>query len=200
MSREYKPVNELHDILKEHPYRMSMNTMFKDDYLNKLVDLAYSYSHIAWGDYKEEGNKELRKSTMFVHDYVACIGIWRRVGESMDYLFPYYEQMLSVIHRYIETGETPPVIYNLQKNKETGKYESVKYNLVTDKIYPGESKLLPAYFHYDDTIRFDVTVEEIYELYKKLYKSVTDEMLHEWAESYVNDKLHILKWLQENKK
>lgn len=186
-------LQEAHDKVKNHPYREHFSEIFRQDYLNALLQLSRTYSKEAIA--KKE-NKALRKSLKWVHDFNACIGIWRRKGKDMDYLISYYEVMLGVIHTYLITHEAPSYIYCLYR-KGPYDYDFEKYHLVTEEYYPYESKLLPGYFINSPRINLDVTVDYVFDIYRNTFGHISDDECRRCAESYVNDELKICKWLRE---
>ena len=193
-----KKLIELHDKLKNHPFREHFDECFRADYRITLREVSATYSNYMYHDDCTDLGKE---SSLWNHNYNACLSLWYMYGKDYDWLIPYYDQMLGVIHRFIETEEYPPVVYNLlHRDRKSNTWETVPYYLVTKENSPFDCACLPGYYEYRTDLRYDITEEEVYEEYRRNFTYVTEEKLHQWAHEYVTEKLPIYKWIQETKR
>lgn len=87
---------QLHERVKEHPYRLDGEKQFRDDYR----DLLYDISHIAYCEIKKYCDKNnIKNGIGMFHDFngsIMCLG-------SLNYNL-HVERCLMVIHNFIKTG------------------------------------------------------------------------------------------------
>ena len=91
-------LSELHDIIKNHPYRLTKDDKYRESYqklLYKLGDLFYNLI-------KED--KKYSESKRMLHDFSGSI---RKIDSKEWDHFTHTERCIGVIHTYIDTEEVP---------------------------------------------------------------------------------------------
>lgn len=141
-------MKNIHDEIKQHPFRLA----FSDEYIPSYKHLLYELTEI-WcdliyhcNDLTDEEQKLYRQFGSWIHDYRQELRTYRKDSFPMEY-FDYYEQMLQVTHRYIDTGEID-TFYNIDCFfTEKGREKRVeKYQLISKEICGIDSPELPRYF------------------------------------------------------
>lgn len=87
---------KLHDMVKEHPYRLDGERQYASDYRDLLFDL----SHIAYCEIRKYCDKNnIKNGTGMFHDFNGAI-----CGLGSMLYNQHIERCLMVIHRFINTG------------------------------------------------------------------------------------------------
>ena len=185
----------VHYQLKAHPFRLHHDEDMRSDYIHLSYQLASLYSK--WAYWETDNSKLAQGSAYWVHNYNCCLSIWRNCGAEKDKWIVYYDQMLGVIHHFLETKELPKAFYNMERDAQ-GEHHIVKYVLVTEDC-PVKSPHIPGYFRYDERLRDKVTVEEVAEVYMQVFRHLNKDRARIYAQDYVDNDLPVLAWVKEQK-
>lgn len=195
-------LQKMHDIIKEHPFRLSFESQYMADYKHCLYALSEIWSGLIYKTAFDPEEKQLyRQFGYWIHDYRQELRSWRRDYFPMQY-FDYYERMLQVTHIYIETGNMD-TFYNIdcffpdgREKRETRVDKVERYILVTKELCGIDSPILPKYFPADTTMETDD--ELIWECLDKecypFYRWESDKK-QELFESWKRDTKPVLEWL-----
>lgn len=195
-------LRELHDKIKEHPYRENLSTKYCKSYKNLLYDLSEAWAKIIYhteGLTKEEENR-LYHFGDWIHNYRARLQMY------YPYDFPeafldYYEQMLSITHEFLDSGNISRYynIVKMIKAKDGQEYwVAEKYEWKTEEDLGIKSAILPRYLpvHY----KMIVDDEAIYKSINSGYNAVfeTQEQRDEWFEFWKKETKPVLEILNQN--
>lgn len=199
----------IHDIIKEHPFRLSFDQTYMSDYKHCLYELSE-----VWSDFIYSHSKDVQKGVLlrqfgyWIHDYRQELRTYKKDYFPMQY-FDYYERMLQVTHIFIETGNLDTFYnidcffpngtdYNGLKNRVN---QVEKYILVTKELCGIDSPILPKYFPADTTLETDEDL--VWECLDKecypFYRWEQDKKL-EFFESWKRDTKPVLEWLNAQHK
>jgi hypothetical protein len=99
-----KRLKQLHDEVKNHPYRINKEERYRKSYQDLLNELSSEF-------WKEVRETEYHGASNMCHDFYYCIR-WLHADRNEDIL--HIERCLSTIHDFIDTGrvDTFYVYYN----------------------------------------------------------------------------------------
>lgn len=183
-----------HDIIKSHPFRVSYDPKWERDYIHCLYKLSDIWGKYAYfGAHETDEKKRLmRQSGYWLHNYNQQL-LGRRFP--MEYV-GYYEQMLQVIHMFVDTGELPRFfdIDYLWKNGQS--YRGVeRYELITQEMCGIDSPILPRYFPTNYTIKSNVDDVRQYINNDFHYRNMTEEQKEEHFKRWVKEVKPVLDWI-----
>ncbi len=153
LSMNFKPehinhLRELHDKIKEHPFRLKLETKYCYSYKNMLYDLSEAWADII---YRTEGLTHDEEMKLYhfgnwIHNYRARLQMYYPHDFPETFL-DYYEQMLQITHEFLDTGNLN-VYYGIVRciNKNGDEvWVSERYEWTTSKDLGIESLILPRY-------------------------------------------------------
>jgi hypothetical protein len=192
-------LRELHDKIKEHPYRNSLSSRYCKDYKNLLYDLSEAWAKII---YHTEGLTKDEESRLYqfgewIHNYRARLQLY------YPYDFPeafldYYEQMLSITHEFLDSGNLSRY-YSIVKgiNTRNGQecWISEKYVWTTEEDLGIKSAILPRYLpvHFKMIVDDEAIRNVINSGYNAVYES--QEQRDEWFEFWKKETKPVLEIL-----
>ena len=192
----------VHDEIKNHPFRVTFSTKDIHEYKHLLYELSEVWCDLIYrcSDHTESEKKLYRQFGFWIHDYRQELRTYHKDTFPMEF-FPYYEQMLQVTHRYLETGYmdvfySPDVVWDNEEKRYT---KVSRYELITTEKCGIVSPELPRYFPV--TYRLCIDDEEMkkYFLEKWSHTPVTDEERIGWFEDWRKNLKPVLVWIHENR-
>lgn len=183
-----------HDYIKEHPYRLNFSPAYESGYAHALVNkLSKAWEELIYlSDVSEEEGRLFQKFGAWIHNYNAHISSKKYRLSRED--FQYYEMMLQVTHRYLETGDLSTFWKIEYQGKGSDKITIIqKYYLCTKEMCGIESPELPCYF--PENVRLcedEKAMKDYLDKYKKYYNP--DKLLDEWKQNT----LPLIKWHNNN--
>lgn len=192
-------LSKQHDIIKTHPYRTNFDPKWRRDYIECLLDLSNIWADYIWiGDHPtDEEEKLMRQFGRWVHNYNQELLFYRGRKDIKFERFYYYEQMLQVTHRFIETGELLEyyAIEYLWDDKHV-RYRSVeKYALVTKDDCGIDSSILPCYLPTKYSMCTDYKSIREYITSDFHYSRKTTEEKEIICQNWINNVAPVLEWL-----
>lgn len=191
-------LQEYHDILKVHPYRSDFDPKYAGDYNQLMYELSVAWSDYIWNTPKssEYEKEKFRLFGWWIHDFRQLLGY--RANYFPRYFFNYYEQMLQVTHRFLETGDID-AFYNPEDviDVATGNKlrVSMKYQFITSEICGVDSDILPCYLPIDYLYDIDQhTVISYFNSYWT-YKNMSDEERNKLIDYWYKNTLPVLEWI-----
>lgn len=191
-------LREAHDVLREHPYRISFREEYETDYCRRLLDLSHAWSDLIYrSDIGEDERKLMKRFGDWIHNYNASIHP-RHIKRN---LIPFYETVISLTHRYLNTGEIRGYCsleyrwYNSDDPNERTEVPMMFY-LVTKETCGIDSPELPRFFPESEKLSEDTEAIRKYlsrRLWNKSDKEI-DDLVREWE----NNLLPIIKWHNKN--
>ena len=197
----HRQLRQIHDEIKQHPFRMTFQTRDIASYKRLLYNLTEAWCNLIWhcSELTDEEQRLYRQFGRWIHDYRQELRTWDKEKFPMD-LFPYYEQMLQITHIYLDTGifdtyYNPDCFWD-EQDKRYSRVE--KYQIITKEMCGIDSPVLPKFFPVSTRLVTDERVKE-YILTRYPYdKSKTEQSrLEEYAEWERNTK-PILEWINSN--
>ena len=193
-------LEKIHDEIKRHPFRLS----FSDEYLSSYKHLLYEVTNI-WcdliyhcDDLTEEEKKLYRQFGYWIHDYRQELRTHRTDYFPMEY-FDYYEQMLQITHRFIDTGVID-TFYNIDCFFSNGKKEKSveKYQLITKDMCGIDSPELPRFFPVSRKLCVNDEKMKNYFDTNFSFKHKSDEERQKLFENWQQTLKPILVWINNN--
>lgn len=194
-------LRELHDKIKEHPYRNALSSRYCKDYKNLLYDLSEAWAKII---YHTEGLTKDEESRLYqfgewIHNYRARLQLY------YPYDFPeafldYYEQMLSITHEFLDSGDISRyygIIKGISKKDGQEYWIAEKYVWITEEDLGIKSAILPRYL----PVRFKMITDDdairdvINSGYNAVYES--QEQRDEWFEFWKRETKPVLEILNQ---
>lgn len=140
----YYRMSDLHEKIKYHPYRRDFAAEYAGDYNQLMYELSEAWSDYIWNESKnvcdEYTQKKLRMFNWWIHDYRQSLGYNSNFFPRQ--YFYYYEQMLQITHRFLETGNFDR-FFEIRKVGDTKK--SIQNDFITEDNCGIASKILPRY-------------------------------------------------------
>lgn len=133
---------ELHDKIKQHPYRLNR----EEKYIKSYAELCYELSDQFWYHTRES---KYKNASRMIHDFNLWIANLNRIDKEgnpvtkvRDFADYHVERCISAIHHFIDTGKAD-YYFDFFNTKVGGEWRSVKivYNEETEmfEIPPYES-------------------------------------------------------------
>lgn len=93
-------LSELHDVVKNHPYRLSEDDKYLDSYRKLLYDLAEQF-------YREIVKTEFSGAKEMIHDFNCAIsnGLRENASYNQNNYIIHIERCIGTIHEFINTGK-----------------------------------------------------------------------------------------------
>jgi hypothetical protein len=194
-------LREMHDLVKEHPYRESLSNRYCRSYKEALYKLSEAWSKII---YHTEGLSKEDQSRLYqfgewIHNYRARLQMY------YPYDFPeafldYYEQMLSITHEFLDSGNLSRyygIVKGISKKDGQEYWISEKYVWTTEEDLGIQSKILPRYL----PVNFKMIVDDkaIYDVINSGYNAVfeTQEQRDKWFEFWKTESKPVLELLNQ---
>lgn len=145
-------MRKIHDEIKRHPFRITLNA----DDIATYKELLYELTNV-WCDLtyhcigiSTDEQKLLHQFCYWIHDYRAILKSWDTTSFPIEY-FDYFEQMLQITHIYLDTGSleyfyNPDWITVKEYGCSVRKRKITKYELITKEKCGIDSAELPQYF------------------------------------------------------
>lgn len=151
-------LQKLHDGIMHHPYGMTFSEFDADSYRNLLLDLPRVWSSLlSCDDTSREEHRKLMQFFDWTHNYNKVLGGMPK-GIFPKRYFPYFQQVVSLAHRYLETG-CYDEYYKLDYIKDPGEkfahLEPTKYQYITKELCGIDSPELPRYYPVSDHLCVD---------------------------------------------
>lgn len=193
-------LEKVHDEIKRHPFRFNFATEYVASYKLLLYELTEVWCDMIYHcDELTESEKKLyRQFGYWIHDYRQELRTFRKDYFPMQY-FDYYEQMLQVTHRYIDTGEFD-TFYNIDSFFSDGKrYDRVeKYQLITKELCGIDSPELPRFFPVSRKLCVDDEKMIHYFRTNIAFSHKSSEEQEKAFETWQQTMKPILEWINEN--
>lgn len=194
-------IQKYHDIIKEHPFRMDFDQKFAGDYNYLMYQLSVAWSRYIWDTPKasEYEKQKFRQFGEWIHDYRQTLGY--NANYFPTYMFNYYEQMLQITHKFLDTGDID-VFYNPETIHEMGtgnkKRASVKYQFMTSEICGVDSPILPCYLPVN--YKYNIDQSEIINYFNTYwyYKQLPEDERNSIIEYWYKNTLPVLEWINNN--
>ena len=180
-----------HDAVKEHPYRSNFSNTYERDYAEKLYDLSGAWGNLIYlSDMPEEERTVLKRFGDWIHNYNASL-CGHRINRL---LIPYYEAVLQVTHRYLDSGDLSS--YWSLEYRDTGKgYRLVvqtRFYLVTKELCGIDSPELPRYF--PATERLSENEDAVLSYIQKRFFNKNQAQINSVFEDWKTNLLPVVKW------
>ena len=191
-------MQKIHDEIKRHPFRIGFEAKYIPGYKHLLYELSEAWSDLVWRC-EEKTEEESRLFYQFgrcwIHDYRQELRTYQKDTFPTN-LFPYYEQMLQVTHRYLDTGEFD-ICYNpdVFQDASGNRYRRVeKYELITKEMCGIDSPILPHFLPVSTKCVTDERVRECY-LTKYHFPDHSAEQRLSDYEKWEKDVKPVLEWI-----
>lgn len=193
-------LEQIHDEIKRHPFRYSFDTEDIDSYKHLLYELGKAWGNLIFrcNEWNEDEHKLYRQFSYWIHDYNENLRLYNKNSFPME-LFDYYERMLQVTHRYLNTGEFD-TFYNIDVRRINGNREKYveKYQLITKELCDIDSPELPRFYPIGRKLCVDEdTMKNYLEHHSYTYQNKPEEqkrILENWKQNVKP----ILVWINEN--
>lgn len=198
-------MEKLHDEIKRHPFRIGFAVEDIPSYKHLLSELTDLWCGLIYNDADTfTGNKKTdRQFGYWIHDYRANLRTYDKRNFPMQY-FDYYEQMLQITHRFIETGEVD-TFYNIDcffevcpEKCQRKRYDEVeKYELITAEKTGFDTPILPSFWPTTRPLTVDEKEVKEYFLTRYKYPNIPEEERLKEFEQWKTDTLPVLLWLND---
>lgn len=193
---------QIHDEIKNHPFRVTFSKEDIPEYKHLLYELSAVWCDLIYhcSDHTEAEQKLYRQFGFWIHDYRQELRTYHKDTFPMEF-FPYYEQMLQVTHRYLETGYmdefySPDAVWDKDERKLV---KVSRYELITSEKCGIDSPELPRYFPVTYRLCVDDDKMKEYFLEKYSYKPVSEDERLGWFEDWKKNIKPVLVWIRENR-
>lgn len=192
-------MQQIHDDIKHHPFRMMFEEQHIPGYKHLWYELSEAWVDLAYRcpDFDEAERQKYRQFCKWVHDYRQNLRTWRKDTFPMEWN-PYYEQMLQITHRYLDTGEMDEYYdfywFTSKNNQRVTKVSRCEY--ITSEKCGIKSPALPRYMPVD--YQFCVDDELMKDFYLRvMYRRDKDNEAQRLAdfEAWHAEMKPILEWI-----
>lgn len=186
-----KELQDAHDAIREHPYRLSFSSGLERDYNEKLYDLSHAWCDLIYrSDVQGEERGLLLKFGDWIHNYNASL-LGYHVRRD---LIPFYEAVLSVTHRYLDTREINGYCsLEYRKNEYGGRDEvPMMFYVVTQESCGIDSPKLPTFFPMYERLSEDN--EAVRSYLKKRWFNKSQEEIDKIVDDWERNLLPVIKW------
>jgi len=112
---ELKNLEEIHDKIKEHQYRIKPTKTNIKSYKKLMLDLIDSICRIAYNSNYSQKDRFEKCVKLWTHDWNANLEYYYGGTPIHSNWIPFYEGNLGIIHSFIKTQEPPEFCYIIVK-------------------------------------------------------------------------------------
>lgn len=190
-------MSKLHDEIKKHPFRIGFAAEDVHSYKNALYHLTELWINLI---YHSDAPFTIDKKTdkqfgRWIHNYRQELRTYKKETFPMEY-FDYYERMLQLTHRFIETGEVDEY-YEIEPvwNKDGRRDVVEKYELITAEQTGFDNPLLPCFLPVWWPMVFDAEKMKEHFLTYWTFPEKSEEVRLQEFETWQKNALPLLQWL-----
>ena len=194
-------LRQLHDAIKDHPYRLSLETKYCKSYKDMLYELTVAWVDIVYytPNISQENKDKLYHFGEWIHNYRARLQMYYPYTFPED-LLDYYEQMLQITHEFLDTGNIN-TYYALVKGTDKHGNEmwiSDRYEWTTKDDVGIDSAILPRYM--PKKYKLIVDEQQIHDVINSGYNAVyeTVEQRNAWYEFWIKETKPVLEYLNKH--
>lgn len=182
-----------HDAAKYHPYRYGFSAELEADYTDRLLDLSKAWCDLIYrAELPDEEKRLMKKFGEWIHNYNASL-LRRYIQRE---LIPFYEGVLSVTHRYLDSGiitEYWALEYRWEGDSGRERKEiPMMFYLVTEESCGVSSPELPVFFPKFERLSEDKNKLRNY--LDKLFHGKSEEFRDNYADYWEKNLLPVIQW------